>query len=365
MLSDHARPMRRTSIFLLSLLLALPALAARRRAVRTLPQFPQCGMVTGTAGVTFTHDFGATLAPSAERFQPIAYTYGLAVMLDQPDTLMAFHRSDLLISTDAGCSWRVEATIEGWDYPPRLTPARGGRMYIWSDNRLFLQRYDSRGLRKLKPPIDFVGLGVDAADGEHLRAGGNDGSIWESNDAGESWTRIGVLDSALPPFYRFVFDPKDLDHIVAGTVATGAQVSRNGGRTWRIAEIGTRSANIFELVFSPADSTRVWAEGIDMIERGRHIWVSSDGGSTYEAVVHEAAGVDLINGNVMAAHPTDKDVLFFVFGSHIFQYGTDLYRFNLRSRSLAVTHNDNDGIDAIAFSPADPNLMYLGLHAID
>src|SRR5688500_20002992 len=99
---------------------------------------------------------------------------------------MAGHGKYLLISTDAGCSWRVTASNEEWDFPPRLTPAPGGRMYVWSDNRLFLMRYDSRGLAKLKPPIDFIGLGVDADNGEHLRAAGNDGTLWERADAGAS-----------------------------------------------------------------------------------------------------------------------------------------------------------------------------------
>ena len=365
MVSDHARPMHRLSLVLIVLVASLPTFAAKRRAVRTPPRYPQCSMITGTAGVTFTHDFGATLAPSAERLQPIAYTYGLAALIDEPETLMAVHRNDLLISTDAGCSWRVAASVAGWDFPPRLTPALGGRVYLWSDNRAFLLRYDARGLRTLKQPVDFIGLGVDPANGEHLRAGGNDGTIWESADAGESWTRIGALASEVPLFYRFVFDPHDLDHVVAGTVSTGAHYSRDGGKSWTRATMDTRSVNVFELVISPADSNRVWAEGVDMAGNRRHIWVSSDGGATYEPVVDEAPGVDLINGNVMAAHPTDKDVLFFVFGTHIFQYGTDIYRFDLRSRLLSVTHNTNDDINAIVFSPADSNLMYLGLEAVD
>jgi hypothetical protein len=226
-------------------------------------------------------------------------------------------------------------------------------------------RYDSRGLAKLKPPIDFVGLGVDANDGEHLRAAGNDGTIWESTDAGESWTQIGALRSDVPLFYRFVFDPADLDHILGGTINTGAHLSRDGGKTWTRATGFGNSANVFELAISPADSTRVWAEGLDMTESRRHVWVSSDGGATFVPVVDEGPGIELINGNVMAAHPTNRDVLYFVFGTHLFQYGTDLYRFDLSSRSLTVAHNGHDDFNSIAFSRSDPNLMYLGIEIAD
>ena len=57
--------------------------------------------------------------------------------------------------------------------------------------------------------------------------------------------------------------------------------------------------------------------------------------------------------------------LFFVFGTHIFQYGTDLFRYDHTARTLTVTHNAHDDINAIAFSRRDPKLMYLGLEAAD
>ncbi|HYR28274.1 MAG TPA: dispase autolysis-inducing protein, partial [Thermoanaerobaculia bacterium] len=241
----------------------------------------------------------------------------------------------------------------------------GGRMYVWSDNRRFLMRYDSRGLRTLKPPADFVGLGVDASNGEHLRAAGNDGSIWESTDGGESFTQIGALTADPALFYRFAFDPQNLDHILGGTIITGAHVSRDGGNTWTRAEGLGRSTNAFEIAISPADGSRVWVEGLDMSESRRHIWVSDDGGTTFTAVVDEAPGIELVNGNLLAPHPTNKEVLYFVFGTHIFAYGTDLFRYDHAARSLTVTHNDHDDVNAIAFSRRDPNLMYLGIAAVD
>jgi photosystem II stability/assembly factor-like uncharacterized protein len=184
-LHHDVRMTRRILLSLLVLALALPAAAGRRRASHSPVFYPLCSMVTGTAAVTFTRDEGRTLAPSAESMTPIAYTWGVAA-LDEPDTLLAWHASDLLLSTDGGCSWRVAAHITGWDFPPTLTAAKGGRAYAWSENRRFLYRYDARGVKSLKQPVDFMGIGVDPNDGERLRAGGNDGTVWESVDAGET-----------------------------------------------------------------------------------------------------------------------------------------------------------------------------------
>lgn len=318
-------------------------------------------MITGSPAVTFTHDEGQTLAPTAEPLTPVAYTWGVISMLDDDATLLAWHRDDLLISEDAGCSWRVAAHITGADFPPTLTAAPGGRAYAWSENRSFFVRYDSRGAKPLKQPVDFMGIGVDPQDGEHVRAGGSDGSLWETHDGGETWERIGALDGA-PGYYRFTFDPHDLDHIVAGTVSNGAYVTRDGGKHWtRAAGLGERFANIFQLVFSPVDANRVWAMGTDGV---KHIYLSDDGGASYTPVVDEGNGVTLINGPTMAAHPLNRDVLYFIFGTYFQGYGTDVFRYDHASRALTMTHNDQQGVNAIAFSRRDPSVMYLGLEKV-
>jgi hypothetical protein len=369
----RGRMKRLNTLFLLFLLLvlALPA-AARRRAVSPRVQYPPCSMITGNSAVTFTRNDGFTLAPFAVPPQPISYTFGVAAMIDDVDTLVAWHGDDLLISTNAGCSWRVAATVEGADFPPKLEPARGGRVYAWSENRLFFVRYDSRGAVKLRQPVEFVGVGVDATNGEHLRAGGADGTLWESLDAGETWDPLGTKLNA-PLVYRFAFDPHDLDHIAVGAVTTGGSLSRDGGRNWTpIAGFGNSGANVFHLAFSPVDGNRVWAFAIDLQQsntgdasHGRHIYLSDDGGSTFREAVDEAPGVKLVNGPTMAPHPTDRNVLYFIFGTYFNNYGTDLFRYDAASDQLTMTHSDLDDVNAIAFSRKDPNVMYLGVEAVN
>lgn len=362
---------RRIAVAVLLFVSAVPAVAARRRAVLPREAYPQCSMITGIPAVTFTRNEGATLTPFAEAGQPISYTYGLAAMIDEPDTLVAWHFNDLLISTDAGCSWRVVTTSDNWSFPPKLEPARGGRVYVWSDNGRYFARYDARGIRAIRPPADIVGVTADAANGERLRLGGADGSIWESIDGGEFWERVGAL-SVSPIVYRIAFDPQNLDRVVAGTMGKGAYASSDGGRTWTEAKgLSTGSANVFQVLFAPADPNRVWAMGIDMTQtdgddpsHGRHIYVSDDGGVTYRVVASEAPGVKLINGPVMAAHPTNRDVLYFVFGTYFQDYGTDLFRLDLSTNALTMTHSNFNDVNAIAFSRRDANVMYLGIEYV-
>lgn len=344
-------------VFLLSLTPIVSA-GSRRRAVAFPLAFPPCSMVTGTAAVTFTHDHGATLAPTAQQLSGIGYTYGLAVL--DSGSLMAWHKSDLILSDDHGCSWRVVASFDEYEFPPRIAAARGRRAYAWSDNRSFLVRYDSRGAVKLKQPVDFVGLASDPDDADHVRAGGSDGSVWDSRDGGETWTPIGSIRLDNPTlYYRFAFDPANLDHILAGTSVSGAFLSTDGGLTWVRPLIGAE--NVFELVVSPANPNIVWAEGIDLDDEVRRIYRSADGGLTFVPEIDGSADVHLINGTLLAPHPTNADVLYFVFGTYFQDYGTDLYRYDAARRVLTLTHNDQDDIDAIAFSPGQPQLMYLGL----
>jgi photosystem II stability/assembly factor-like uncharacterized protein len=360
--------MKRTLLLAVALAFVLPAHAAPRRRAVTPSPFPPCSIITGTPAVTFTRDHGETLTPTAERLQGVAYTYGLIVL--DSGTLLAWHKDDLILSTDAGCNWRTVATFVNPEFPPTLTAAPGERAYAWSDHRQFLVRYDSRGAQSLKAPGSIAGLGVDRSDGDRLRAGTEDGVVWESTDAGQTWDPVGRLETGQAAiYYRFAFDPANLDHIVAGTTTAGAFVTFDGGRSWTRAEaFGSKGGNAFELVISPADPNVVWMAGLDNAElddnaasHGRHIYRSTDGGRTFAAVVGASATVTIVNGPVMAAHPRDANIVYFVFGTHFQAYGTDLFRYDASRRSLTVTHNDYDEIGAITFSPAEPSLMYLGL----
>ncbi|HKO54590.1 MAG TPA: dispase autolysis-inducing protein [Thermoanaerobaculia bacterium] len=337
-------------LLILSLLFSTAALAAPRRRVVGQP----CSLITGTPGVTITRNEGVTLTPTAERLTGVGYTYGLAAL--DATTLLAWHKETLSLSTDAGCSWRP---VGQWqtDFPPSITSAGGGRAFAWSDNREFLLRYDARGPQVLKAPATIVGLG---AQGDHVRLGDADGALWDSIDGGDSFAPISRLPLANPTIvYRFAFDPANLDHVIAGTASQGAFVTFDGGRNWSRTSLAD-GFNVMNFAISPADPNVVWAMAVDGRNGTKAIHGSKDGGLTFVPVVQAGAGVTIVNQPVMAAHPTNPNVFYFVFGSHFQGYGTDLFRYDALS-GLTMTHNSNHDINSIAFSPADPTVMYLGL----
>ncbi|MFV8132941.1 WD40/YVTN/BNR-like repeat-containing protein [Streptomyces syringium] len=334
---------------------------------------PSCARVTGDGAVTFTRDDGAHLTPTSVPLKPTSYTFGL-VALDTPNTLLATRNSELQRSTDAGCTWTRVATLDAG--LTHLTAAPGGRAFAWERNGGYLARVDGKKVTPLTAPTTAImGLGTDRSRPGHLRLAGGDGTLYDSTDAGASWQPVGTpAFEAGTGVYTVAFDPADLDHAVAGAMVRGGAVTTDGGATWTASTglTGAGSpANLFDAVVSPASSSVVYALGLDLAQatpgspaEGRHLYRSSDGGRTFTKVVDDSAETKLTNGTLLAPSPVDPDVLYFEYGTYFQGYGTDLFRLDAATGKVTKTHNTYDGISAIAFNPAQPKVMYLGLEEV-
>ncbi|GAA2718221.1 MULTISPECIES: sialidase family protein [Streptomyces] len=330
---------------------------------------PSCTRVTGDGSVTFTTDEGRTLAPTTGTLHTTGYTHGL-VALDTPNVLLATHNTQLLRSADAGCTWTPLATLGTGT--TRLTAAPAGRAYAWQVNGGYLARIDGTTVTRLTAPTaNITGLGTDRAHPGHLRLADHAGQLYDSTDGGATWSRTGT--PAFPAgssVYSVAFDPADVRHAVAGAMVRGGAVTTDGGTTWTAAKgLAAKGdkANLFSSAVSPADPSVVYGLGIDLDEaapgsssEGRHLYRSADGGRTFVKVVDDSAATKLTNGTLLAPSPVDADVLHFVFGTYFQNYGTDLFRLDARTGQVTRTHNAYDGISAIAFNPARPQVMYLG-----
>ncbi|WNG50526.1 exo-alpha-sialidase [Archangium minus] len=324
---------------------------------------PTCSHITGTNAISFTRDEGATLA-STGTLTGTVYTPGL-VALDTANTLLAVHANSVIRSTDAGCTWSSIGTVPAG---LTLTAAAGGRAYAWAENGSGLYRIEGTTITALTSPVaNILGLGVDAANGSHVRVGDRRGQLYESFNGGASWKALGVAPASgdFVLGYSVAFDPANLNHVLFGLASQGAFVSTNGGSTWKqVKGLSTGRANGFTIAVSPANGQIVWLAGLDLETSIRKLYRSADGGQNFAPVVEESETVTLGNGPLVAPHPKDAHVIYFEFGTYFQDYGTDIYKYDHATGVVTQTHNANDGVSSIAFSPADPSVMYFGLTSI-
>lgn len=303
------------------------------------------------------------MAPVDEKLSGIAYTFGVAFL--GSTTLLSAHNYSLALSTDSGCTWRALGTLVLPDPFPMSITARDGRAYLWSDRRVNFVRYASERTTMLHAPLSVTGVGVDPAFPDHVRIGGTNGALWESMNGGTTWSPLYSVPVTNPYAYRVAFDPANLDHAVFGLLGEGAFVTFNGGKSYTHSSGLGSGFNAFSVAISPADSSTVWAEAYDLAANTRRIFLSRDGGSSFVPAIDQSPDVVLTNGTLIVPHPTDPNVLFFVFGAYFQSYGTNLYRYDAAAKTLTTTHFDLDGIDAITFSPLNPDVMYFGLEVVD
>ncbi|NUT02657.1 MAG: dispase autolysis-inducing protein, partial [Hamadaea sp.] len=335
---------------------------------------PACGQVTGGSGaLTFTWSDGHYLTRTATELRPVTVVSDIEA-LAAPNTLLAVDDfGKLSQSRDAGCSWTPIATLAGQP-PYAITAAGGASAYVWSRaNDELLYRVDGTKVTELPriPSADVGNLLALAVDGKHLRAVTSTGVVLDSVDGGLSFQRRGVTPQPVLGWWIWGYEGsigRNLDHIVLGTSSDGVYTTFDGGLTWtssRLSAEPNHRINIFSVAVSPADENVVWAEGLDTTEldagntraQGRHLWRSTDGGRTFTvAVDHDPATVTLTNGVPLAPHPTDPDVVYFEYGTWFANYGTDLYAYDAGTGRLSTGHSGQDGINAITFNPAFPQV---------
>ncbi|UCE24340.1 MAG: T9SS type A sorting domain-containing protein [Candidatus Zixiibacteriota bacterium] len=339
---------------------------------------PDCDRVIGTPALTFTSDEGLTMAETG-LLKGIVYTYGLTT-LDVGNTLLASTLTNagttILRSTDAGCNWR---TIELLPVSELLllTAAPDGQAYGWSRGRSLFYRIEGTDVVNRSAPRNIYGLAVDPDDANHIRIGTYDCQLYESFDGGVTFAPLGnPANTGNTIYFAVEFDPSNFDCALCGS--KGAWRTTDAGQTWSVIPPFEKEdldlVYLFE--FNRADPGRVWARAnLETIANPtREILVSSDGGASFGPAIKQGDQTVDQNGEVrtailtnqptMAAHSENPDLFYFVMGSYFQGYGTDLFRYDARMDDLSVVHIDLlDGIDAIAFNPADANVMYLGLES--
>ncbi len=318
---------------------------------------PHCDTVYGDGSVTITESDGATLAPTTGKLR--AVTYAKVAALQEPNTLISIGQQTIQRSSDAGCSWQLLDKTPDDLSTYDVQPGPSDSAYVYSVNDQPIHRVHGSQITTVLGPVAGGGLAALHAQPARLRVVAGDGQLYDSSNDGETWQRVGVPPARDLFLYDAVVDPRNPDHVVAGVMSDGVYVTFDGGRTWTRSRPVER-VNAFSLAMSPADPSKVWMEGYDRDRSTRFIWESTDGGLKFREVLDQSRA-DLINGNKMWASPVDPDLLYFSYGTSFANFGADLYRFVPSTGALTKQHNKNDGIPSLAFNPANPTILYLGL----
>ncbi len=172
------------------------------------------------------------------------------------------------------------------------------------------------------PLVVWVGTGENNSQ----RSVGYGDGVYRSDDAGRTWTNVGL--KASEHVARILLDPRDTDVVYVAAQGPlwadggdrGVYKSVDGGKAWtKVLDVSPRTG-VSDLWFDPRDPDVLYAAAY---QRRRHVWSLIDGGpesAIYKSVDAGATWKKLANGLPredigrigLAVSPADPDVVYAV-----------------------------------------------------
>lgn len=210
----------------------------------------------------------------------------------------------------------------------------------------------------------FYDLVVDPLDGNHLLAATSAG-LYESTNAGGSWTvRRSQVTWKLSMHPVIVGDPNSTQEVLAAC-ADGVFRSTNGGTTWNAVALpgGPATYQRIEVGHAPSDGGVIYVFAAGSTGTA-HLWRRATFGGAFTAATSLPPG--LSTGQAWydwfaSVAPNNPDVLYL--GAIEVHKGvrsvSDVWTWSNISARISgdSIHPDQH---AIAFSPTDPNVLYVG-----
>ena len=224
---------------------------------------------TNTQGVTFPH---ITMSPT----EVVKRVIGLAFDPSDPqDVYGAIEVGGLLASRDGGESW--DSVTEGHYtrmgpvdlHGVQVNPSSPGLVYIITQLAMFRSR--DRGARWEFVPIDemFPGgsycrglvvapndpkvmyLAAGAGGGSAPQGTQEEGALYRSGDAGETWDRMDLGDTPTSRMFQIAIDPIEPSHIHCSDYLGDVYSSYDTGKTWsksRVPVETSRTRHVYPMV---------------------------------------------------------------------------------------------------------------------
>jgi mono/diheme cytochrome c family protein len=217
------------------------------------------------------------------------------------------------------------------------------RLYLATHSGLFLASPNGTASRVGDAQDDFMSFVADPKNPEifyasgHPPGGGNLG-VLVSRDRGESWERLAA--GAGGPVDFHAMDVSRADRQVIYGMFQGLQVSRDGGRTWRV--VGKLPKDTFDLAASARHPDRIYAAA-----RGG-LFVSENSGGSWAPATLQRRPATMVH---VAA---DGRVYAFVYGVGLLAGDDKEQNWELRSARFADRY-----LIHMASDPANPQVLHV------
>jgi photosystem II stability/assembly factor-like uncharacterized protein len=224
-----------------------------------------------------------------------------------------------------------------------------GETWKWSSKGTTVRSYNL-----LKKANLIMGVAIDPKNPDHLLAGtiasGFFGGVFESKDGGNNWRQIagsnkpfsGIGNDAWP----LAFDPSCPDRVYACGVHEAFYYSLDRGRNWTRNDPEGEGDNYGASIFVYPDKPNQILLG-----DGRGPFLSKDYGKSWEPY----AQLKGVLTSVEAAH-SDSNIIYAISRSH------GLYRTINGGNRWEVLGHKSKGLRNIAVHPTNPFIIYLGTY---
>lgn len=244
------------------------------------------------------------------QFEHLGINYGLTIttVFDPRDPKVFYVTclSGVLRTLDGGNTWRL---VTGWDETEPKSLALDSKnpdiVYTGLPDGIVVSRDRGQTWQRSERGLPERGKYTQAVRADRTQGGrvliGCESGIYLTNDGAKSWRRVLETKETVDDIQQSPHDPKLW---LAATQSAGAQISRDGGVTWRKIDGVPSEKALYNVTFDPRDAKRIaiasWTYGLLVSEDGGTTWTPRNAGLPEPTRVWRTA-IDPDNGDLYAA----------------------------------------------------------------
>lgn len=207
--------------------------------------------------------------------------------------------------------------------------ASGGIFHTQSNGQSWTPIFDGQGalgvgdfaLAPSNPEVIWVGTGENNSSRSSYAGAG----VYRSTNGGDSWLQCGLTGTQ--HIGRVIVHPENPDMAWVASIGAlytpnpdrGIYKTENGGQTWEKTLFINENTGIIDLVIDPSNPERLWASSWERSRKayefveggpGSAIYLSEDGGTTWEKSVKGFPQGDNVGRIGLAVSPQNPDIVY-------------------------------------------------------